>query len=77
MLKGDNTMPIVIVNIKEGRTLEQKRAMVAKMTEVLCETMDVTPPSVRIIINEMKNENFAKGGILVEDNPADQYIKRD
>ena len=48
-------MPSVIGNIKEGRTLEQKRAMVAKMTEVLCETMDVTPPSVRIIINEMKN----------------------
>ena len=31
-------MPIVMVNIKEGRTVEQKRAMVTKMTDVLCET---------------------------------------
>ena len=65
-------MPIVIVNIKEGRTLEQKRAMVAKMTEVLCETMDVTPPSVRIIINEMKNDNFAIAGTLICDDPSKQ-----
>ncbi len=34
-------MPIVVVNIKEGRTLEQKRDMVTKVTEALCETMEV------------------------------------
>ena len=45
-------MPIVMVNIKEGRTVEQKRAMVTGMTKVLCETMEVPQSSVRIIINE-------------------------
>ena len=63
-------MPIVVVNIKEGRTLDQKRAMVTKMTEVLCETMEVKESSVRIIINEMKKDNFAIAGTLVCDNPA-------
>lgn len=68
-------MPIVTVNIKEGRTVEQKRAMVAKMTDVICETMEVKPPQVRIIINEMKNENFAIAGILICDDPSRQIKK--
>ncbi|NLW61386.1 MAG: 2-hydroxymuconate tautomerase family protein, partial [Synergistaceae bacterium] len=55
-------MPIVVVNIKEGRTLEQKRDMVTKVTEALCETMEVPKTSVRIIINEMANDNFAVAG---------------
>ena len=68
-------MPIVMVNIKEGRTVEQKRAMVTKMTDVLCETMNVKPASVRIIINEMKNDNFAIAGTLVCDDPSKQIKK--
>lgn len=69
-------MPIVIVNIKEGRTLEQKRNMVTKVTEALCETMEVTNTSVRIIINEMANDNFAVAGTLVCDNPDAQVKKK-
>ena len=48
-------MPIVVVNIKEGRTVEQKRAMVERMTQVICDTMEVKPDAVRIIINDMNN----------------------
>ena len=65
-------MPIVVVNIKEGRTVEQKRAMVERMTRVICDTMEVKPDAVRIIINDMKNENFAIGGTLVCDDPSMQ-----
>ena len=65
-------MPIVTVNIKEGRTVEQKREMARRMTHVICETMKVEPAAVRIIVNEMKNENFAIGGTLVCDDPSMQ-----
>ena len=65
-------MPIVVVNIKEGRTVEQKRAMVERMTQVICDTMEVKPDAVRIIINDMKNENFAIGGTLVCDDASMQ-----
>lgn len=65
-------MPIVVVNIKEGRTVGQKRAMVERMTQVICDTMEVKPDAVRIIINDMKNENFAIGGTLVCDDPSMQ-----
>ena len=65
-------MPIVTGNIKEGRTVEQKRAMVERVTQVICDTMEVKPDAVRIIINDMKNENFAIGGTLVCDDPSMQ-----
>ena len=65
-------MPIVVVNIKEGRTVEQKRVMVERMTQAICDTMEVKPDAVRIIINDMKNENFAIGGTLVCDDPSMQ-----
>lgn len=61
-------MPIVTVNIKEGRTLDQKRALVSKMTAAVCETMSVPTSAVRIIINEMADEHFAIGGTLVCDD---------
>lgn len=65
-------MPIVVVNIKEGRSVGQKREMAKRMTQAICETMEVSPAAVRIIINEMKNENFAIGGTLVCDDPSMQ-----
>jgi len=49
--------------------------MAAEMTKVLSETMEVPQSSVRIIINEMANDNFAIGGTLVCDNPAAQVNK--
>ncbi|MDO5114587.1 MAG: 2-hydroxymuconate tautomerase family protein [Synergistaceae bacterium] len=69
-------MPIVMVNIREGRSVDQKRAMVTGMTKVLCETMEVPQSSVRIIINEMKDDNFAIAGTLVRDDPTRQMKKK-
>lgn len=65
-------MPIITVNLKVGRSLEQKRALIEGITKVVCETALVKPASVRIIINEMQNDNFAIGGVLVCDDPARQ-----
>lgn len=69
-------MPIVMVNVKDGRSLEQKRAMITGITNVLCETMEVPAAAVRIVVNEMRNEDFAIGGVLICDNPSKQVKKR-
>lgn len=57
-------MPIVQVEILEGRTVDQKRAMVKKVTEAICETLVVPPERVTIILREMHKENFAQAGKL-------------
>jgi 4-oxalocrotonate tautomerase len=55
-------MPIIQVNIAEGRTVEQKLAAYAAITDAVVRTLDVRPEQVRILINEVKDENFAIAG---------------
>lgn len=60
-------MPIVQINLLEGRTPEQKRALVKSVTQAICESADSTPDKVRIIINDMSHGDYAIGGVLVAD----------
>ena len=60
-------MPFVHIEILEGRTLEQKRKLAAKVTDVLVETTGCPIEEVKVIIQEMSRENLAGGGVLYAD----------
>ncbi len=60
-------MPIVQIEMVKGRTVEQKRAMVEKVTDVLVETIQCKKEAVSIVIREMDKEHIAKGGVLFSD----------
>jgi 4-oxalocrotonate tautomerase len=60
-------MPIVNIHILEGRTVEQKRKMVASVTKAISESIDVPEDKVRIIISNMAFEDFAHAGKLTID----------
>jgi 4-oxalocrotonate tautomerase len=60
-------MPVLEVKMLEGRTLEQKRHMVAGLTEVLVNTINTTPSDVRIHIVEMPKDSYAIAGQLISD----------
>jgi len=57
-------MPIVQINMLKGRTIEQKRALVKKVTEALGETIDAPAHKVRIILNDMEHDMYAIAGQL-------------
>jgi 4-oxalocrotonate tautomerase len=57
-------MPIVNIHLLEGRSLEKKRELVEKISHVVMETLGAKPEKVRVILSEMKHDNFAIGGIL-------------
>jgi 4-oxalocrotonate tautomerase len=57
-------MPTINVQLFEGRTTEQKRAFVQALTEVTCTTLNVSPDSVEVILQEIKRENWATAGKL-------------
>ena len=57
-------MPIVTIDLLEGRSLEQKREMAKRITDIISEIAEVKPELVWIKFNEMKKENFATGGKL-------------
>ncbi len=55
-------MPIIQLNISEGRTDEQKAAAMAAITEAVVRTLDVRPEQVRILINEVSPKNYSIAG---------------
>ena len=57
-------MPIINVKLVEGRTVEQKRAMVKAVTRAVSESLGVAESAIWISIEDMKPENFAQGGEL-------------
>jgi len=60
----EEIMPIIQVEMLKGRTVDQKRAMVEKVTQAVSETVNCPTDAVKIIIREMDLENFAQGGVL-------------
>jgi 4-oxalocrotonate tautomerase len=57
-------MPVVNIQMFEGRTVEQKRKLVADVTQTICDSLGVTPDRVRIMITDMPRENVAVAGVL-------------
>ena len=60
-------MPIIQVNLIEGRAVEQKRKLAAGITDVVVECLNVEPDSVRIIIQDMAKHDYAIAGKLFID----------
>lgn len=57
-------MPIVQVELLEGRTVEQKRVMAKEVTDAICRSLGAKPDAVTIIIRDMPTCNYAKAGVL-------------
>lgn len=55
-------MPHIIVQMLEGRTPEQKKALIAGVTKVVCETCATKPEAVSIAIFETTPHDWGKAG---------------
>ncbi|MEG6586019.1 2-hydroxymuconate tautomerase [Dendrosporobacter sp. 1207_IL3150] len=60
-------MPIVQIDMLEGRTVEQKRELVKKVTAAISETANCPESAVTIIIRDMTKEHLGQGGKLRAD----------
>ena len=60
-------MPIIEVKLFKGRTLDQKRKLVADITDAVVKSLDVQPEAVRIILQDMSKEDLAVAGVLAID----------
>ena len=57
-------MPTYHVEMMEGRTIEQKKKLVAEITRVSVDVLGGVADSVDVIITDIKRENWATGGKL-------------
>lgn len=62
-------MPIVQIDLLEGRSIEKKHALIAKVTQAVCEALDAKPESVRIIIRDMDPDQYGIAGVPASQRP--------
>lgn len=62
-------MPTIRVELFEGRTVEQKRALAQALTEAAVRTLGGSPESVDILFYDIARSDWATGGRLWSDTP--------
>ena len=60
-------MPLVTVTLLEGRTLEQKKAMLTAITQAIHDSIGAPIDAIRIGINEVPRDHFMAGGVLASE----------
>ena len=63
-------MPDVHITWLEGRTVDQKRKVARRITEVLLEEAGAKSESTHIVFVDVPTTNFASGGVTVADKKA-------
>ena len=56
-------MPIIDITILEGRTDEQKSALITEVTDATVRALGAPPQSIRVIIREIQPAHFAVAGV--------------
>lgn len=57
-------MPVVVVEMWEGRTLEQRRALVKAITEAMVVHAGAKPDHLHVIIHETPRDRWGLAGVL-------------
>lgn len=60
-------MPFAQIYMIEGRTPEQKKAVIEKVTQALHEATDASKETIRVWIHEMPKENWGIAGVSAKD----------
>jgi 4-oxalocrotonate tautomerase len=60
-------MPVVTVQMFEGRTLDQKRKLVRAITDAMIEHAQARPDGLHVVLQEIPKENWGRAGVLGSD----------
>ncbi|MED1471301.1 2-hydroxymuconate tautomerase [Bacillus salipaludis] len=56
-------MPILRIEMLDGRSEEMKLALIQEVTNAVAHTLNIEKEEVDIIIEEVKKKDWAKGGV--------------
>ena len=62
-------MPVVHIHMYKGRTKEQKRELVRRITKDFDEVVNVKADSLHILFHDMDKDDWGTRGILASDPP--------
>ncbi len=60
-------MPSIQITMLKGRTIEQKRKLIERVTDAIAEEAKTPKEGVVVTIIEVAGEDYARGGVLMAD----------
>ena len=60
-------MPIIRVEMFEGRDRDQKRKIISEVTDGFCRATGASPGSVNVILTDVSQDEWGRGGIAFAD----------
>lgn len=60
-------MPLVQITLLKGRTVDQKRKVAERITQVMVEEAKATKEAVVVTFVEVSREDYASAGVLLAD----------
>ena len=63
-------MPTIRIELFEGRTVEQKRALAREITDACVRVLGGSPDAVDIVYSDIARHDWATGGTLWSDKAA-------
>lgn len=60
-------MPFVTIQFLEGRTDDQKKALVSEVTELVAKNLKAPKENIHVILEEMKKTDYGVGGVRKSD----------
>jgi 4-oxalocrotonate tautomerase len=58
-------MPVVHVNLVEGRDPQMLNRLLRGISEVVCSTLECSPATVSVILHEVPAERWMRSGITI------------
>lgn len=60
-------MPLVEIRLLNGRTSDQKKALLKSVTEAIHSSIDAPLPTIRVWIHEIPSDEYMVGGQLASE----------
>lgn len=55
-------MPVITIDMLEGKTAEQKSRLISKITEDVCDIVQCPPEVVTVVFHDISRDNWGSGG---------------
>jgi 4-oxalocrotonate tautomerase len=66
--KAQDTMPLAHIYMLEGRTSEQKKVVIEKVTDALAESLGSDRQSIRVLLHDVAADEWGVGGRTVKES---------
>jgi 4-oxalocrotonate tautomerase len=70
------TVPLVEITLVEGRSPEQLRTLISKVTHACVESVEAPLESVRVVVREVPTTHFAAGDVTIHERQAQRHTAR-